>query len=371
MRARDAAFTVLLSALAAGCSESHAPQPEAPDLLIGGDVSFLLEIEDHGGVYSDAGGQKDLLLLLRDHGFDAIRLRLWHTPAEPYHTLEQVKSMAGRIDAAGMEFLLDIHYSDTWADPGHQSAPAAWDGLAFEVLVDSVYQYSRHVVAALRAQGTAPHMVQIGNEIRPGMLWPAGRVGGQYDTPEQWDRLATLLGAARQGILDGAGDHPPAVMIHLDAGGDNATCRWFFDHLAARGVEFDAIGVSYYPKWHGTVAALRHNLADLAGRYEKDVYVVETAYPWTLGWQDEAANIFGAPADLHAGYPATVEGQSAFLRAVREAVRDVPADRGRGVYYWSPEWIAVEGVPSAWENATLFAFDGRMLPSMEAFTGEE
>jgi arabinogalactan endo-1,4-beta-galactosidase len=171
--------------------------------------------------------------------------------------------------------------------------------------------------------------------------------------------------------VDAAPDRRPLIMIHFDNGAKNDMCRRFFDELVARGLEFDVIGLSFYPKWHGTLNELTENLADLTSRYDKDVYVVETAYPWTFDWLDRAGNIFGTEADLHVGYPPTVEGQSAFLRAVREIVRNVPGNRGRGMYYWSPEWIAVEGVPSAWENATLFDFAGGMLPSMEAFTGRK
>lgn len=375
MKSRVAA-TLTALALTVSCSEpttttNGPPDVDPADVLIGGDISFLPEIEDNGGFYSDDDGEKDLLLLMEEHGFDSIRLKLWHTPDGAYNTLDQVRNMAARIDAAGLQFLLDIHYSDSWADPGTQTKPAAWDRLAFDALVDSVYQYSHDVIASLRSQGTVPSVVQIGNEITSGMLWPDGQVGGAFDTPGQWDRLVALLDAARRGVLDGAAGQPPDIVIHFGNGANNAACRWFFDHLAERGLVFDAIGLSFYPRWHGTLNELRYNLADLTGRYDKAVYVVETAYPWTLAWVDETNNIFGTEADLHGGYPATVEGQSAFLRALRDIVQNVPGERDRGVYYWSPEWIAVEGVPSAWENATLFDFDAEMLPSMEAFTGME
>lgn len=365
--------SLLLPALFAACSARSLPSaaPRAAPLEIGGDISFLPQIEEHGGVYSDDEGRKDLLRLMKDHGFNAARLKLWHTPAEPYNTLARVLAMAKRIDAAGMRFLLDIHYSDWWADPQKQVKPAAWEGLPFEVLVDSVYRYTRDVLRALRAQGTPPAMVQLGNEIRPGMLWPEGRVDSAYDTPAQWDRLVTLLRAARRGALEGAGERRPLIMIHYDNGAKNAMNRAFFDPLVARGLEFDVIGLSFYPKWHGTLAELRANLADITARYNKDVYVVETAYPWTFEWRDQAGNIMGSETDLHAGYPPTVAGQAAFLRAVREIVQNVPGGRGRGVYYWAPEWIAVPGVPSAWENVALFDFDGRALPSMGAFTGRQ
>jgi arabinogalactan endo-1,4-beta-galactosidase len=159
-------------------------------------------------------------------------------------------------------------------------------------------------------------------------------------------------------------------MIHFDNGAKNELGRPFFARLVERGLEFDDIGLSFYPKWHGTLAELKTNLADLAARFQKDVYVVETAYPWTFEWRDQEGNIMGSEADLHPGYPPTIAGQSAFLRAVRETVLGVPAGRGRGVFYWAPEWIAVPGVPSAWENTTLFDFDGKALPSMDAFTGK-
>jgi arabinogalactan endo-1,4-beta-galactosidase len=361
--------SALLATVLVGCGPAlTSPQPAGRGFIIGGDVSFLPEIEDHGGSYSDDGGRKDLLLLMREHGFNTIRLKLWHTPAAPYNTLDRVLTMARRTDAAGMRLLLDIHYSDDWADPQKQIKPRAWDGLPFEALTDSVYRYSHDVIAALRAQGTPPFMVQIGNEIRPGMLWPDGRVDGAWDTPEQWGRLAALLRAGRQGVLDATPDGPPLILIHFDNGAKNEMCRAFFDHLLEQDVAFDAIGVSFYPKWHGTLLELRQNLADLATRYGKDVYVVETAYPWTFDRADEAGNILGTEADLHAGYPPTVEGQSAFLREVRSAVESVPGGRGRGIVYWAPEWVAVEGVASAWENAALFDFRGRALPSLDAFT---
>jgi arabinogalactan endo-1,4-beta-galactosidase len=346
-------------------------EADRPDFLVGGDVSFLPEIEDHGGTYSDAEGRKDLLLLMKDHGFNAIRLKLWHSPAAPYNDLPQVLRMARRIDAAGMSFLLDIHYSDDWADPQKQIKPAAWSGLAFGALVDSVYRYSHDVIRALGSQGTVPSMVQIGNEVRPGMLWPEGRVDGAYDTPAQWDRLVRLLEAARKGVLDASPGRPPAIMIHFDNGAKNELARPFFNHLVERGLDFDVIGLSFYPKWHGTLDELRFNLADLSARYGKDVHVVETAYPWTFAFGDQAGNILGTEADLHAGYPPTVEGQGAFLEAVRDIVRAVPGGRGRGIFYWAPEWIPVKGVDSHWENATLFDFEGKALPSMEAFTGRE
>ncbi|MCL7976725.1 MAG: arabinogalactan endo-1,4-beta-galactosidase [marine benthic group bacterium] len=348
----------------------RAAYTELPEFLVGADISFLPELEDHGVVYSDADGEKDLLLLLRDHGFNAIRLKLWHSPETPYNTLDQVLGMARRIEDAGMLFLLDFHYSDSWADPQKQIKPAAWEGLPFGILADSVREYTRAVVEALARQGTPPEIVQIGNEIRPGLLWPEGRVDGEYDTPRQWDRLAMLLEAGILGTRGGSPDSPPRIMIHFDNGAKNDMGRAFFDQLVERELDFDLIGLSFYPKWHGTLDELRYNLPDLASRYGKEIVVVETSYPWTMEWKDEAPNIMGTEEDLHPGYPPTKEGQVAFLTEVREAVQNVPGGRGAGVFYWAPEWVAVEGVDSHWENATLFDFEGRALPGLDAFAGE-
>lgn len=366
---------LLLAAALLGCGRdpgTPGEEPEdrpPPDMLAGGDISFLPTIEQHGGTYRDAAGARDLPRLLADHGWDAVRLRLWHTPTDAHSGLPEVLALARRTSAAGLQLLLDIHYSDTWADPGQQTKPTAWTSLPFDVLTDSVYRYTRDVVGALKDQGTLPTMVQLGNEIRPGMLWPDGRVDGSYNQPAQWDRLVTLLHAARRGVLEAAGAQPPLLMIHLDHGGDNLLGRYFFDELKARGLEYDVIGVSYYPKWHGTLGQLGANLADLSARYARDVYVVETAYPWTLDWKDGTANSMGTSADLLPAYPATPQGQADFLRSLRLVLGNVPGGRGKGVFYWAPEWLAIPGVHSSWENATLFDFDGKALPALDTLAG--
>ncbi|MFB0516614.1 MAG: arabinogalactan endo-beta-1,4-galactanase [Candidatus Neomarinimicrobiota bacterium] len=368
---------IIISVLAAGTSCDRKTTAGSNDSLIGGDVSFLAEIEHYGGQFYDGEEARDAISILKSHGFNAIRLKLWHTPAGDFNTLEKVAEMARRIKAQDMHFLLNFHYSDFWADPGKQYKPKVWEGLPFTVLKDSLYLYTKSVITTLRNQNTLPEMVQLGNEIRPGMLWPDGRVGGEYDTKEQWNQLAQLLKAARKGVLDCLREGEEIkIMIHIDNGGSNRICRWFFDNVREQGVEFDVIGLSFYPKWHGTFDSLKANLADLANRYARDIIIVETAYPWTLQWAerdgfDKGHNIFGTDADLHPGYPPTLDGQKAFFRELRAIVQGVPGNHGKGIYYWEPEWISVEGLGSHWENAALFDFDGKVLPSIDAFTGIE
>ena len=211
-------------------------------------------------------------------------------------------------------------------------------------------------------------MVQVGNEITPGMLWDDGRVDGPFDTPEQWAKLARLLEAGASAVRSEA---PSAqVMLHIDRGGDNAGARRFFDQMARLGVDYDWIGLSYYPWWHGPLEALKENLDDLALRYGKPILLAETAYPWTLRSTDRVPNIVGSPEQLHPGYPATVEGQGAFLREVTRIVRRTPGGLGRGVVYWEPVYVSTPKTDgSPWENLTLFDEEGRALPSLQAFGG--
>jgi arabinogalactan endo-1,4-beta-galactosidase len=339
--------------------------------LVGADVSFLEEVEVGGGVFTVDRVPADPLSILASNGFGAIRLRVWHTPPDGRNTLEETLDTAARARAAGLDLLLDLHYSDTWADPGKQFIPAAWIGLSFKALRDSIRAYTYAVVDALARQNTLPDIVQIGNEITCGMVWDAGRVCDVFNTSIQWERLASLLSAAREGALDAvpAGDSL-RIMIHIDRGADNAGSRWFFDHLMAEDIAFDLIGLSYYPWWHGSLDNLSRNLTDLAGRYGKDLMMVETGYPWTLAWNDDVNNLVGHPGQVLPGYPATVAGQEAFFRELLRRVKATPDGRGRGVFLWEPLAISAPGFGSVMENLALFDFSGEAHASIRAFAPE-
>jgi len=336
------------------------------DRMLGADISFVPQLQSLGAVYYAEGGPVEPLDALRERGYRVVRLRLWHSPDEPWHGLDATVDHAALALAAGHEIMLDIHYSDTWADPGHQQKPEAWEGIGFSSLVDSVYEYTNTVVRRFRDEGIVPAYVQVGNEISGGMLWDDGRVGGAWDTPEQWSNLGTLLDACARAVRDSLPvDGRPRVVIHVDNGGSNELCRWFFDNLVAEGVEFDAIGVSFYPWWHGTLWDLRDNLRDLATAYGKELLVVETAYPWTLAANDATGNFVESPDDLHPGYDATPEGQAAFLQHLLGVVEGVPGGLGGGVVYWEPGFLTVPGGPgNPYENLTLFDFDGQALPGL-------
>jgi len=164
-----------------------------------------------------------------------------------------------------------------------------------------------------------------------------------------------------------APDDTVQTVIHIDCGGNNRASQWFFNNLFSNNVDFDIIGLSYYPWWQGTLSDLEYNTHDLAQRYNKDIIIVETAYPWTLAWYDNTHNIVGDSSQLHARYPATVEGQKNFLIDLIELVKNIPDGNGLGLFYWAPEWMSTALSGSPWENMTLFDFDGEMLNSMTAF----
>ena len=316
-------------------------------------MSSLDEVEAGHAVFRDANNSGDALAILKAQGLDTIRLRLFHSPDELRDSLNDVKILARRANDLGYRIVLNLHYSDTWADPAQQTKPAAWEGLSIDVLRDSVYAHTADVLAALDEQGTPPEIVQIGNEISTGMLWDTGRVGGAFDIPAQWAAFSTLLGAGIEAVRERGGSR---IMIHIDRGGDPSGARWFFDRLMPFALDYDLIGLSYYPFWHGPLDNLRQTVRMLEERYQKPVMVIETAYPWTLLWNDNQHNQVGLPGHVLPGFPATPEGQADFLAAIWSIVPE-------GVCYWSGELISAPQRSSSWENLALFDFDGRVLPA--------
>jgi arabinogalactan endo-1,4-beta-galactosidase len=363
-------FAVVCLGLLIGTSSGAGQETAAGEFIRGVDASYVTRVEEKGGSFFHRDGSSgEVFEILSENGVNYVRFRIWNEPPEGYCSEADVLELARRAHQAGLKILLDFHYSDEWADPGTQTKPAAWESLSYSELVQAVHDYTLEVVQDLMAQGTPPDMVQIGNEIPAGMLWDDGRVWpDEFNTPEQWAKLAELIEAGIQGVQEAGSS--AEIMIHIDKGGDNAGARGFFDSLLAQGVEFDIIGLSYYSTWHGPIETMSANLVDLAGRYGKPIVLAETAYPWTLGWADDTNNIIGLESQLLPGYPATVAGQTAFLQAVRQALEDVPGGLGRGFFYWEGTWIATsdhdhDGSP--WENQALFDFEHVALGSLDAF----
>ena len=298
---------------------------QGQDYAIGADVSFLGQVEQEGVVFKDNGIAAPGLQILRNHGFNWVRLRLFHTPSELPNDLEYTLALAEDARKLGFKFLLDYHYADGWADPGKQPIPKAWQGKSHKELVQAVFEYTRDTIARFRDAGVLPDMVQIGNEITNGMLWPDGKL------PDNWDNFAQLVYAGINGVDAGRGNGlRPKIMIHIDRGGDLNGTKAFLDKLNSYDVPYDIIGQSYYPWWHGSLNDLRSNLEFMAVAYQKDIIVVETAYNWQPG------NYVNKPAP----FPESPDGQRAFLEEVNRVAIETANGRGKGVFWWEP---AVKG----------------------------
>jgi len=333
------------------------------EFIAGADLSHLHFFEDRGVQYRVNGQTQDALGILKDRGFNCVRLRLFTSSAtqaatNPYNftnNLDYTLPLAVRVKSAGLKVLLDFHYSDSWADPGKQNKPATWAGLDFADLKSQIRSYTSNTIHLLTDAGARPDFVQVGNEITPGLLWSDGRVGGTYDNAVQWSQLAQLLTNAIQGVKDVPGNPHPKIIIHIDRGGDWNSTKWYFDNLAAMKVDFDIIGESYYPWWHGSLGALRTCLNNAAVRYDKPVMVMETAFPRT-----DSTNIFGIPASTN--------GQVQFVIELAKVVKGVPGNLGAGVFWWAAEYQQVSGANLAgFDRRSLFGTNGDVLPAAEVF----
>lgn len=245
--------------------------------MLGADISFLPELEAKGMRFSDKGVEKDAIAILKDHGFNYVRLRVFNEPAneggyspkQGFCDVKNTLAMAKRVKAAGLQLLLDFHYSDYWADPGKQYKPAAWKGQDFATLQTSLYNFTKTVMEALKAQNTLPDMVQVGNEINHGIVWPEGNI-------QHPDSLAQLLLAGTAAVKTVAPN--TIMMMHVALGGQYDEAAFFAQEMLRRGVHFDVLGLSYYPRWHGTLSDLENSLALLSKQLQKDVIVVEYSH---------------------------------------------------------------------------------------------
>lgn len=311
-------LTLLISMLFSSCSKSQTTDPTpiiTNTFAKGADVGWLSQMEATGYRFYDADGtEKNGLQLLKDRGMNTIRLRVFVNPSNDringHCSKDETVAMAVRAKNLGMRIMIDFHYSDTWADPAHQTKPAAWANHTFSTLLTDVYNHTFEVLTALKTAGVTPEWVQIGNEIPGGMLWPEGNY-------TNFGQLAQLLNKGYDATK--AIDPTIKVIIHIDQGNNNSRFRWFFDNARTNNVKYDVIGLSYYPYWLNsdytvTIADLQNNLNDMVTRYNKEVMVVEVGGDYTL-----------------------VQNTKDMLTATINAVRNVPNQKGLGVIYWEPE----------------------------------
>lgn len=313
---------------------------------VGADLSFLKMAEDSGTVFKDEGQAKPGLEIFSEHGYNWIRLRLFHSPDELPNDLDYTIELAKEARTYGFKFLLDYHYADSWADPGKQPIPDAWKGLAVDVLADSVYEYTRKTITAFREAGVMPEMVQIGNEIRNGMLWPTGKL------PDNWDNFAKLVKAGIDGVDSGRAQAArPLIMIHYDQGADAEGAKKYYDKFHTYNIPYDIIGLSYYPWWHGNLLELRENLLSLVQNYDKDIILVETAYNWRESEYEETKP----------PYPETPEGQHEFLESVNKTLLNISSTKIKGIFWWEP------AVMGGLRSRGFFDEEGNALPVINVF----
>lgn len=389
---RNILFIGLAASTAISCAKSGQPEAkkDKPDSLrgkkdtfyFGADLSYVNQILDKGGVYKEEGATVSPYKIFKDHKANLVRVRLWHHPlwtkevygtagTQLYSDLKDVEKTIRLSKEQGLQVELDFHYSDIWADPGNQKIPEAWRAIKdIAVLKDSVYRYTLQTLQYLDGKGLMPEMVQLGNEINCGMLWT--------DAPQEfpsvnvcnggWANLGVLLNAGIQAVRDAAASSTikPKIILHV---GGPENVEWWFDNItgAAKVTGFDVIGFSYYPLWSSvTFDKISDHISKFKSKYNREVMILETAYPWTADGNDSYGNLFGSQTPI-SGYPFSQAGQLSFMKALTQEVID---GGGYGIIYWEPAWITSSmkdlwGTGSSWENATFFDFSGNVISGID------
>jgi arabinogalactan endo-1,4-beta-galactosidase len=305
----------------------------------GADVSWTSEIEANGiSYYNRNGVKKDIFAIMKEQGMTAARLRVWVNPAQGwYNSTQDVVAKAKRAKAAGLNVMIDFHYSDTWADPGQQTKPAAWANYSFTQLMDAVYNYTIYVLQAVKDAGVTPLWVQVGNETSNGMLWNDGKASTNM---KNYAWLTNTGYNATKSVFPNA-----KVVVHLANCFKNADNRWLFDGLVANGARFDVLGFSDYPtnvtgsSWQTVNASCLANLNDMVNRYRKEVMISEIGVPWD---NSNAKTI---------------------VKDMITKVGQVNGGKGIAIFYWEPE------ARPGWNGYTLGAMDanGKATAVWDAF----
>lgn len=349
------------------------------DFIKGADVSMLKQLEENGAkFYDESNNEKECMTILKEYGVNWIRIRSWVDPTDdkgnPLGGGNNDKNttvlLVERAKKLGLNVLLDLHYSDFWADPEKQNKPKQWKNLEGKELEDKLYEYTKDILLSLKEKNALPDMVQIGNELNGGMVWPNGKTWGN-EPIGGYDGFAGLLKAGIKAVKEISPSSK--IMIHLANGGDNELYTRVFTQLINRNIDFDVIGLSFYPFWHGTFDDLQKNLNDISSKFKKDVVVAEISYAYTLAEGDGFANIFSAREELAGNFKASVTGQETVLRKVMNVLSKVPNNRGKGFFYWEPDWIPAKnsgwktGEGNGWDNQAMFDFKGKALSSLNVF----
>ncbi|KAF5027087.1 hypothetical protein F66182_799 [Fusarium sp. NRRL 66182] len=323
----------------------------------GVDWSSVLVEEGKGIKYTSGGSTQPLERILTANGVNSVRQRIWVNPSNGDYNLDYNLKLARRAKAAGLSVYLTLHFSDTWADPGHQAIPSRWPS-DIENLSWRLYNYTQQVSNAFQSAGVPPAIISIGNEITGGLLYPTGREPSFYN-------IGRLLNSAAYGIKDSSLSPKPKIMIHLDNGWNWDTQNWWYTELlAAKGVElgaFDQMGVSFYPFYGSgaTFSALETSLTNMANKWGKQLVIAETNWPTSC-----PSPQFPFPSDMRS-IPFSADGQTQFIKRVASIISKVKG--GVGLYYWEPAWMNNQALGSSCPSNTLFSWPGTALSSLSVF----
>ncbi|TGO13108.1 hypothetical protein BTUL_0076g00080 [Botrytis tulipae] len=338
---------------------AFAPQVFAALTYKGVDWSSVSVEEKSGYTYKNtAGTTQPLETILKASGVNTVRQRIWVNPSSGQYNLAYNLALAKRAKAAGLNIYLDLHFSDTWADPSHQAIPSGWPTDTVGNLAWEVYNYTLAVSDAFASAGISPSIISIGNEIRAGLLWPIGTTSSYYN-------IASLLHSASAGIKDSTLTTKPKIMIHLDNGYSWSEQQYFYKTVLAAGplltTDFDMMGVSYYPFYTSaaTLASLKTSLTNMASTWGKQLVVAETNWPFAC-----PSPAYAFPSDA-TSIPFSAAGQTTWIKDVAAIVAGVSG--GVGLFYWEPAWINNAALGSSCSDAILFDSQGVARSSLSAF----
>ena len=352
---------LLLLSLSACKPEPAFPTAHIPDkspvdsFICAMDVSSLTKILRNGEIFKDSSGKAVLIFpFLKQQGINTLRFRVW-VGTHPDYQADTILKLVQLARKSGFNIWIDLHYSNTWADPGNQEIPAEWSQTNLASLNSQLKTYTQQMMRLFN-----PDIMQIGNEIEGGFLWPLGR---SSDTAAFYSLLRTASKAVRQ-------ENPRTpILLHIS---NYKRADYFFSEVQQHGIDFDIAGVSYYPKWHGyNLDSLFQTLTRVSLKTNKRAIIAENSYPFTFSWADWTDNVMGWEGDLHPNYAATTHGQFQQVYDLVTGVRNLPTPLASGYAYWEGVWVASEGPESKegsmWENQACFDFAFKALPVWNAF----
>ena len=323
-------------------------------IISGVDISDYPKVSSYNPTFYDENNNEiSFINSLIQNGINTIRLRIWVNPIDESSSLDEVKEFSNELKSLGFKIWVAPHFSDTWAHPGQQQTPSDWSSLSFEELKIQVYTYTSQIMSEIN-----PDYIQIGNEINTGILFPHGRIA------DNQDQFVELVNEGVNAVRNSSTN--AKIILHC-AGFESS--NWFFNIVNE--VDYDVIGISYYPWWHGkSLNDLQNQLSSLSINFEKEILIAETSYPFTLGWNDWTNNNVGLEEHLILpDYPASPQGQKDFIRDIKNLVFEV--NNGIGFCYWGADRIAWDGETSTngstWENQAVFDFENKVLPVLKEF----